>query len=298
MTESQSNPDGLRLPGSSLDEAVAAVRRQIPAFWFGGCDTDGTSDSSIDRSRAITAIVLGSGLGGLADKIEAPTCIPFSAVPGVPSSTASGHRGQMIFGFLDNRPVIAMAGRLHRYEGWSNTQVAFPIRVMLALGANRLVLSNAAGGVHPKLHVGDIVVIRDHIDWLHQRSPVPGRPSVQPDRGNSLYDPDLALLALSTARETGFTAVEGTYLATLGPTYETRAEYRMMRRIGADVVGMSTVPEVLAAYQMGVAVLALSIVSNVANPDRANVADHSEVLQAGDAAAGKLEQIVRRVLPR
>lgn len=258
----------------------------------------------------ITAVVLGSGLGSLADKIESPVAIPFGEIPGFARSTASGHRGQLIFGSLSGSPLVAMAGRLHRYEGWTNAQVAFPIQVMHALGARRLIASNAAGGVNPKLNVGDILVIRDHIDWLYQR-PVDQLKSdrIEADqhmgasssamprtRIGQIYNDELAATALAAARSGGFTAVEGTYLATLGPTYETRAEYRMMRHIGADVVGMSTVPEVLVAAKCGLPVLALSIVSNVADPDRAIVADHAEVLEAGDAAAAKLERIVRRVV--
>ncbi|MCC9601372.1 purine-nucleoside phosphorylase [Stieleria sp. JC731] len=249
-----------------------------------------------------TGIVLGSGLGSLADKIESPTAIPFSDIPGFGHSTASGHRGQLIIGTLQGGPIIAMAGRLHRYEGWTNPQVAFPIEVMAQLGIKRLIASNAAGGVNPKLRVGDLLVITDHINWLHHRGEF--FPPDRKDNANgqslrrcqSVYSPELAIIALAAARAHGFSATQGTYLATLGPTYETRAEYRMMRRIGADVVGMSTVPEVLVAANAGIEVLALSIVSNVADPDRAIVADHSEVLQAGDAAAVKLEHIVRRVI--
>jgi purine-nucleoside phosphorylase len=271
-----------------VDEAVASVNRRIDPGWVDAARGDGPS---------VTAIVLGSGLGSLADKIESATAVPYDSIPGFARTTAGGHRGQLIVGRFGGAPVVAMAGRLHRYEGWTDRQVAFPIRVMLGLGADRLVVSNAAGGVNPKLRVGDIVVIRDHINWLFQRATdfAAAEPSLG-RHGGGIYDPQLAREALAAARQSGFTAVEGTYLATLGPTYETRAEYRMMRRMGADVVGMSTVPEVLAAAERSIPVLALSIVSNVANPDRAIVADHSEVLQAGDAAAGKLERIVRRVV--
>ena len=270
-----------------VDQAVATLMRRFDPEWLRAAN---------DPSQSLTAIVLGSGLGTLADKIESSVAVDYGDIPGFARSTANGHRGQLIAGRFDGAPVIAMAGRLHRYEGWTDRQVAFPIQVMLGLGAERLIASNAAGGVNPKLRVGDIVVIRDHINWLFQRAAAFENSVVEPSRGAAIYDAALAGKALAAAREAGFTAVQGTYLATLGPTYETRAEYRMMRRIGADVVGMSTVPEVLAASQRGIPVLALSIVSNVANPDRAIVADHSEVLQAGDAAAGKLEHIVRRVV--
>ncbi|MCO8121572.1 purine-nucleoside phosphorylase [Stieleria sp. TO1_6] len=274
-------------------EAVETLRKRLGTGW---------PFAASRQPPDVTAIVLGSGLGGLADQIEAPIAIPFTDIPGFGQATAGGHRGQLIFGSLDDRPVIAMAGRLHRYEGWSNQQVAFPIQVMQRLGATRLIASNAAGGVNPKLRVGDVVVIRDHLDWLCERqSGLSERPTRQTGstdlpRREHVYCPNLAEIAHRAARRGGFCAVDGTYLATLGPTYETRAEYRMMRRLGADVVGMSTVPEVLAAAKLGMSVLAVSIVSNVADPDRAIVADHAEVLHAGNAAAAKIEQIVRSTL--
>ncbi len=297
--------DALTSRSDAVNAAVRFIKKQLPA------------SDAFDAGSDLTAIVLGSGLGSLADKIESQMAIAFGDVPGFARSTAGGHRGQLIIGNLESKPVIAMAGRLHRYEGWTTEQVTFPIEVMIGLGAKRLIASNAAGGVNPKLRVGDILVIRDHIDWLHERGTTDETEAIANEtavnanetevnaptadhfgtsRLGILYDPDLAQVALTAARKHAFTAIEGTYLATLGPTYETRAEYRMMRRIGADVVGMSTVPEVLAAARAEISVLALSIVSNVADPDRAIVADHAEVLQAGDAAAAKLEGIVRQVL--
>ena len=291
---------------ADVDRAAAAIR---DAARERGFDTQVNPGQPLTArsltARPLTAIVLGSGLGSLAERIESPIEIPFSDVPGCGTSTASGHRGQFILGSLESMPVVAMAGRLHRYEGWTNEQVTFPIRVMHRLGATRLIASNAAGGVNPKLRVGDLVVIRDHIDWLYGR---PGQTTVstscpvQPAstggmiRKANTYDHLYATVALSAARQARFCAIQGTYLATLGPTYETRAEYRMMRRIGADVVGMSTVGEVVAAATCSMRVLALSVVSNVADPDRPNVADHDEVLHAGETAAAKLECIVRRVL--
>ncbi|WP_145210385.1 purine-nucleoside phosphorylase [Planctomycetes bacterium TBK1r] len=347
--------DQAESPEAAVAMAVAMLRETIGTDWDYGNDIAGPT---------VTAIVLGSGLGSLADKIESPVIVPFGDIPGFAHSTASGHRGQLVFGTLGGEPVVAMAGRLHRYEGWSDDQVTFPIRVMHGLGAKRLIASNAAGGVNPKLAVGDIVVLCDQINWLHPRRQIalpkrteqketapsateaaPGshavkhlspafdevsaagrkpsgssslpehrRARVLPQKNTSprypgglpigfpagrrgqIFDPQLVSLALAAAREGGFVAVPGTYLATLGPTYETRAEYRMMRRIGADVVGMSTAGEVLTAANLDMSVLALSIVSNVADPDRAKVADHAEVLEAGDAAAAKLEGIVRRIL--
>ncbi len=242
-------------------------------------------------------MILGSGLGGLADRIENPTTIPYSEIPGFRHSSAKGHRGQLIFGQLESTNVLAMAGRLHRYEGWTNDEIAFPVQLMAALGARRLIVSNAAGGLRASFCVGDILVIRDHINsmggnfaWNHDL----GLSSVT--RQAEIYDLEMSQTAMQVAIEQKFTAYVGTYLATLGPTYETRSEYRMMRQIGADVAGMSTVPEVLAAAHLGLRVLGLSMISNVANPDLAVQADHAEVLAAGQAAEVKMEAIVRGVL--
>ncbi|MEM0926908.1 MAG: purine-nucleoside phosphorylase [Planctomycetota bacterium] len=271
----------------SLTRAVESIREALPPEW----------NQPRTVAAPLTALILGSGLGSLADKITPALSIGYREIPGFAASTAGGHRGELIFGTFNGRAIVAMAGRLHRYEGWSNRDVSFPVRVMHAIGATRLIASNAAGGLNPHLRVGDIVVMEDHIDWLF----LAASKRSQPDAGDfarlsrPVYSQPLIEKALQVARENGFRARRGTYLATLGPTYETRAEYRLMRRLGADVVGMSTVPETLTAANLGMEVLALSVVSNVANPDDAIVADHEEVLQAGDAAAGKLESIVRFV---
>lgn len=272
----------LEASGLPLDAAVDFVRGQA-------------EKGAIFDPRV--ALILGSGLGGLADKIVDPVGIPFGRIPGFGTSSASGHRGQLILGTIESTQIIAMAGRFHRYEGWSNEQVAFPVRLMARLGAKSLIVSNAAGGANPKLVVGDIVVIRDHINLIggpttlerHSRS-------ASLTRRGELYDPELSSVAMKIAVANQFNAYEGTYLATLGPNYETRSEYRMMRRIGADVVGMSTVPEVLAAAGVNLRVLGLSMVSNVASPDRPVKADHNEVLEAGRHAEVKMEAIVRGVI--
>lgn len=245
----------------------------------------------------VAAVILGSGLGGLADKLQQPTAIPYRQIPGFQASSAAGHRGQLILGTLEDRPLVVLAGRLHRYEGWSNDQVTFPVEVMAGLGASVLIVSNAAGGVSPRLRVGDLVLIRDHLNWLggvSRRNRALVAPA--PLRGTAVYDDPLAELAQQVAMRCQFNLWPGTYLATLGPTYETRSEYRMMRRLGVDVVGMSTVPEAIVAAALGLRVLGLSLVSNLARPDSAVVADHADVLVAGQAAAAKLEQIVRAVV--
>ena len=247
------------------------------------------------------AIILGSGLGNLVDYIEDAIAIDYADIPNWGTTHAAGHSGQLVFGWLDSQPVIAMAGRFHRYEGWTIEDVSFPVRVLASIGAQTLIVSNAAGGVNPRYAVGDIVVIRDHIDLMNGPrgrrfnfgACGPVAVSDAPIRGASPYDLDLCEGALATARQHRFPAHDGTYLATLGPTYETRAEYRFFRRIGADVVGMSTVPEVLQAQRIGMRVLALSMVSNLASPDAPVEATHEEVLQAGRVAEPRLRAIVR-----
>jgi purine-nucleoside phosphorylase len=259
--------------------------------------------TAVDFIRAITdfqpatAIILGSGLGGLADRIESPVAISYADIPGFGTSTARGHRGQLILGQLESNNVVVMAGRFHRYEGWTNAQVGLPVRLMSAIGATRLIVSNASGGVNPKLRVGDILVIRDHINLMGGGSgDALGRYQPEMSCKYDVYDPRMSAVAMQVGIQNQFDAYEGTYLATLGPNYETRSEYRMMRRIGADAVGMSTVPEVLAAAGVKMRVLGLSMVGNVANPDQAVKADHNDVLEAGRAAEVKMESIVRAVL--
>lgn len=244
-------------------------------------------------------IILGSGLGGLADEIVDALRIDYADLPGFAPATASGHRGQLIFGTLDDLPVVAMAGRMHRYEGHDDGRVTFPVRLMAAMGATTLIVSNAAGGLNPVLNVGDIVVINDHIDLAKGVRPLLPRFPTVFDRVVSslrLYDHQLSQIALAAARAGDFAAILGTYIATLGPTYETRAEYRMMRKLGGDVVGMSTAPEVCVAATLGMRVLGLSMVSNVARPDEAQSTDHQEVLDAGRAAQSKLRKIVAATL--
>ncbi len=249
-------------------------------------------------------IILGSGLGGLAQQMEDVESFSYGSIPGFARSTASGHRGDLLWGQLESSPVIAMAGRFHRYEGWSNDQTTFPVRVMEALGVQILIVSNAAGGVNPRLKVGEIVILRDHMAMMSSASrgsSYVGNIGASPlatrcCRRSEIYDSQLRKTAMDAAMENGFVAREGTYLATLGPTYETRSEYRMMRKFGADVVGMSTVPEVIVAASLGMRVLGLSMVSNVAAPDRPVATSHDEVLAVGREAAKKMEAIVRAVI--
>lgn len=256
------------------------------------------------------AIILGSGLGGLTARLECPRAIPFVDIPHFARSTAKGHRGEIVAGYLGSGstvPVVAMAGRLHCYEGWSIGQVTFPVAVLASLGAKVLIVSNAAGGLNPHYRVGDMMVLRDHINLIprpvtgehgdNSKGSKAGSAIATPYKGPRCpYDAELAAVTLKAARNGNFAAWEGTYLATLGPTYETRAEYRMMRRFGADAVGMSTVPEVLEAGRRGMRVLAISMISNVARPDEGATTTHQEVLEAGRQAEPRMHQMVQAAM--
>jgi purine-nucleoside phosphorylase len=194
-----------------------------------------------------TALILGSGLGALADKIEDATVLPYASIPNFPTSHVAGHAGNLVLGRISNTPVAALAGRAHLYEGWSPQQATFPLRCLHALGCKTLLVSNASGGINPRFVSGQVVAIDNHIDRM-QMSPFRAeewqRDSLetgQLDRHSNPYDPQLIAQAQAIAIELGFALATGTYLATLGPTYETRAEYRMFAKMGADMVGMSTV---------------------------------------------------------
>lgn len=237
-------------------------------------------------------IILGSGLGGIAERIEDPVRVPFAELPGFARSTAQGHRGEVLLGTLVGVPVLVLAGRFHLYEGWTIEQVTFPVRMMAAWGIGHLIVSNAAGGLRPRYRVGDLLVIRDMINLL----PQPQFDQQPPVLHESPFDPTLGSIALRVGREHGFAIHQGTYLATLGPSYETRAEYRMMRKLGADCVGMSTVPEVLQAHLLGLRVLALSMISNIARPDAPSETTHAEVLDAGREAEPRMTLVVEAAL--
>ncbi len=244
-------------------------------------------------------IVLGSGLGGFAASIEKQVTIPFAEIPHFASSTVIGHAGALICGEVDGLPVVAMQGRFHLYEGYSAAQATLPIRVMKGLGIELLILSNASGGLNPQYESGDLVVVDDHINLMF-RNPLIG---INDDRlGPRLpdmsrpYSPVWIERVLQIARLLNITAHRGVYAALSGPTYETRAEYRMLRRLGADVVGMSTVPETTVAVHAGIPVLALSIVTNVCTPDFLDKTSGAEVVMAAQSAEPKLRQVVREVL--
>lgn len=247
------------------------------------------------------AVILGTGLGSLADELDVAAAIPYDAIPGFPPATAETHAGRLLLGRLGGRRLVVMQGRFHTYEGYAPGQVAFPVRVLQALGATTLVVSNVSGGMHPVWDVGDLVLLSDHINLLGG-DPLAGAHDDTagqrfPDLANP-YDVDLRALARAVARERGVTLREGVYVAVQGPNLETRAEYRMLRRLGADVVGMSTVPEVIVARAQGLRVLGLSIITDRCLPDSLEPASLERIIAAARRAEPGLTGVVRGVLER
>ncbi len=249
--------------------------------------------------RPTVGIILGTGLGALAEEIDAEAAIPYPELPHFPRSTVESHRGQLVCGTLAGRSVVAMEGRFHLYEGYTPAQVTFPIRVMKELGCRYLIVSNAAGGMNPLFAKGDLVVIDDHINLMGVNPLVGPNDDRLGPRFPDLIEPyDRALqdLALKAALEANVVAHRGVYVGVVGPNLETRAEYRLLRAAGADVVGMSTVPEVLVAVHAGLRVLGFSIVTDLCLPDALEPARIEEILAVAREAEGKLRTIVRRVL--
>ena len=246
-------------------------------------------------------IILGTGLGGLAEEIAVEATVPYEAIPGFPLSTVESHAGRLLLGRLGGKPVVAMQGRFHRYEGYSLGQVTFPVRVLHALGASTLIVSNACGGMHPLWAAGDLVLLADHINLLGDNPLVGGNDDRLGPRFPDMsapYSPELRTLAREAARELGITLREGTYVAVPGPNLETRAEYRMLRAIGADVVGMSTVPEVIVANHEGMRVLGISIITDLCLPDALEPADIGRIIATARGAEPSLTRLVRRVVER
>lgn len=244
-------------------------------------------------------LILGTGLGGLAAEIDVATAIDYEEIPHFPRSTSVSHKGRLVCGMLEGVPIVAMEGRHHAYEGYPLDRITFPVRVMRALGAETLIVSNACGGMNPNHAAGDVVVIDDHINLL------PGNPLVGvnddrlgprfPDMSHP-YDRALSDEALAIARREDFVAHRGVYVAVLGPNLETRAEYRFLRMIGADVVGMSTVPEVIVAVHSNMRVLGLSIVTDLCLPDALEAASVEAILATAARAEPNLRKLVRGVL--
>lgn len=256
--------------------------------------------SRIGDRKPSVGIVLGSGLGKLADRIEDTITVPYREIPGFPVSTAIGHKGNFIFGRLGGKDVLAMQGRFHYYEGYPMELVTLPIRVMKVLGIGCLFVSNAAGGVNFDFKVGDLMVIKDHINLLP--NPLVGRNLDEfgprfPDMTRP-YDPKLIEKAETVAAELGITLKKGVYLAGTGPSYETPSEYRYFRMIGADAVGMSTIPEVIVARHSSIPVFGMSVITNEAHDDYAEDYENNgdDVVAAADAAADRMSLLFARLI--
>lgn len=251
-----------------------------------------------DSHSPQTAIILGSGLGSLVEHIQNPITIPYASLAGFPQSTVAGHQGAFVYGSLQGRPVIVMSGRFHFYEGYSMEQVTLPIRVMACLGIKQLIVSNAAGGVDTSFRQGDLMLITDHINMMP--NPLIGKNLDQfgprfPSMHNG-YDPALRNIMMKCAQKLGITLQQGVYLGLTGPSYETPAEYKFFRTIGAAAVGMSTVPEVIVARQMNIPTVAISLISNVVGQDAMVETNHTEVQEIGRAATEKMTLLIKLFL--
>ena len=257
------------------------------------------------RSRIVprqpeVGVILGSGLGKLADEIEEPLTIPYGDIPGFPVSTAIGHKGNFIVGRLGGKCIIAMQGRIHYYEGYEMSQVVLPVRVMVKIGIRTLFVSNAAGGTNLGYHVGDLMIIRDHINLIPNPLIGPNLDEFGPRFPDMTrpYDPALIRKAEEIAAEEGIPLRKGVYVAISGPSYETPAEYWYFRQIGADAVGMSTTPEVIVARHSAIPVFGMSVITDVAHAtdDEEYVTDGEAIVQAANAAADRMTVIFRRLI--
>ena len=252
------------------------------------------------HTRPETAIILGTGLGSLADEITDKYEIPYEHIPYFPVSTVEGHKGKLIFGKLGQKDIVAMQGRFHYYEGYTMQQVTFPVRVMRELGIKTLFVSNAAGGMNPDFGIGDLMIITDHINFfpehpLHGKN-IPYGPRF-PDMSEA-YDRELIRKADAIAAERGIRVQHGVYVGTQGPTFETPAEYRMYRILGGDAVGMSTVPEVIVANHCGIKVFGISVITDLGVEGKIVEVSHEEVQKAADAAQPKMTEIMRELMNR
>jgi purine-nucleoside phosphorylase len=251
-------------------------------------------------ARPEVGIILGSGLGDFGAEIEVELSIPYAEIPHFPVSTVDGHQGTLLFGRVSGRQVVVMAGRFHYYEGYRISEVVFPVRVMKFLGISAICISNAAGGVHPDFHVGDIMIINDHISFATFNPLIgPNDPELGPrfPDMSEPYDKATIVRAKAIAASQGVKVHEGVYFGVTGPTFETRAEYRLIRTVGADAVGMSTVPEVIVACHMGLKVFAMSVITDLGIRDDLNVISHEEVLEAAKSAAPRMSALLKELLP-
>jgi len=244
-------------------------------------------------------IILGTGLGALADHVVNPKIIPYESIPNFPEATVESHKGQLIYGLLSGKAVLVMQGRFHFYEGYSMQQITFPVRVMKELGVQYLLLSNAAGGIHPDFKKGELVLIDDHINLLPE-SPLRGLND--PAFGNRFvdlcapYDEGLLEKFMSVAKTLPVLLRTGIYAAVAGPNLETRAEYRYLKTIGADMVGMSTVPEVIVANQVGIRCAAVSVITDECDPDHLKPVDIREIIKVAGEADGVLARLLEQVI--
>ena len=254
----------------------------------------------IGDRQPVLGIVLGSGLGSLANNIEDPVVIPYRELPEFPVSTAVGHKGNFIVGQLGGKTVIAMLGRIHYYEGYGMDQVVLPIRVMIGVGIRTLIVSNAAGGTNLAYHVGDLMIIRDHINLLPNPLIGPNFDEYGPRFPDMTrpYDPALIRLAVQVGDKLGIKLHRGVYVGGTGPSYETPAEYKYFRTIGGDAVGMSTIPEVIVARHAGVPVFGISVITNEAHDDYADdfVNDGDDVVKAANAAAERMSRLITNMI--
>jgi purine-nucleoside phosphorylase len=273
-------PDGCQIPETSA-RCAEQIAQAVRGRW------------SLQPS---TGLILGTGLGRLARQIDVHESFDYADLPHLPRSTAIGHRGRLVCGTLGGVAMVAMEGRCHFYEGYSMQQLTLPVIAMAALGIKTLVLSNASGGLNPRFQSGDVMVIEDHINLMFWRQGI-GRPA-GPCRSarRIIYDRGLIEKALRIARRNRFGAFPGVYVAVTGPNYETRAEYRFLRRIGGDAVGMSTVPEAQAAACCGLRTLGLSIITNVARPDSPHVVRPEDVIAAAESAEQKVRTLILDLL--
>ena len=274
--------------GQRIESAAAAIRDRLAA------------EPSLAAPRL--GLVLGSGLGAVVDLLDpAPRIrIPYAEIPGVPVSGVAGHAGEVVAGPVGGRPVLVLAGRVHAYEGYSHREITILLRATFRVGLEAVILTNAAGGLNPDFEPGELMLMTDHIN-LSGDNPLfgpnldflgPRFPAL-----TDAYDPDLAARARAAAERTGVRLREGVYVMLSGPTYETRAELRMLRQLGADAVGMSTVLEVIVARHAGVRVLAISLITNKATPDVETGATHEEVIEMGRIGAGRLTTLLGALLP-
>jgi purine-nucleoside phosphorylase len=267
--------------------AAHAIRKQLPPDW-----------------SPQVGVILGSGLGALADEVEAVASIPYSDIPGFEQSSVIGHAGRLVLGTLERTRVAVMQGRLHFYEGHDLQTVTFPVRVMKTLGVEKLVVTNAAGGLNPDFGAGDLMLIEDHINLLgwggHNPLMGPNDEKLGPrfPAMNPAYDPGLLQLAQQAADECNIPVRRGVYIMVAGPNYETRAELRLLRQMGADAVGMSTVPETLVARHGGMKVLGISNITNMALADSDEPVNHEEVLAVAEESRPRFIKLMRTLVGR